>query len=163
MDNPRHGFTLIELLITIAIIAILAAVVGVMMYPNYQKARDARRKIEIQEAGKLLVPSCYIPNAGPGDYDLQDVAVELAAKNPRYASALSQVPRDPAKGTDTQSFYRYAVNASRRCALYANLENEDDLVTLPGTLSPAPGGGTGVLQATSTGWNGSTKYYEFSN
>lgn len=46
--NKAKGFTLIELLIVIAIIAILATV-GAVIYGNIpQKARDARRKVDIQ-------------------------------------------------------------------------------------------------------------------
>ena len=163
LKNTRAGFTLIELLIVIALIGMLAAIVTFAVYPNYQKARDARRKIEVGETGKLLAYSCYTPDAGPGDYDLKAVADELTSKYPQYASMFSQIPRDPAKGTANETFYRYAIDASHRCALYANLENESEAITLPGITSPTPGGGTGIFKAASAGWNGSTKYYQFSN
>ena len=74
------------------------------------------------------------------------------------------MPRDPRSGSDSESFYRYAVNASTsRCAVYANLENEEENVTLPGVTMPGPGNGQGVLQASTTGWNGSSKYFQVGN
>ena len=165
MKDRRSGFTLLELLLIVAIVAILAAVVIAILFPSLQKTRDARRKAEISEIGKLLTAGCYVPDAGAGEYDLLIVLGELQNKYPQYQQWFSQVPRDPKSGTESESFYRYSVSTTtgRKCAVYANLENENEKVTLQHLSAPTPGGGTGVFEATSTGWNGSGKYFQFSN
>jgi prepilin-type N-terminal cleavage/methylation domain-containing protein len=164
--NKRKGFTIIEVLIVIAIIAILATVTFIYLAPTRKTARDARRKVEVSQIGRLLTLGCYVPNAGEGDYDLASIINELGVKYPQFGAYLNNIPRDPLSGTDSASFYRYAVintTPSRKCAVYANLENEGEAVTNANVTYPGPGGGTGVVQATSTGWNGSTKYFEFTN
>jgi len=159
----RKGFTLIELLVVIAIIGILASIVLASLAGARDGARDTKRKAEISQVGRFLTLSCYTPDAGTGDYDLADVATELMAKYPQYASQFPQIPRDPSSGTSEESRYRYIVNSSGKCALYANLERGEEPVTLQSLTAPTPGGGTGVLQAASAGWNGSTKYFQVSN
>jgi len=47
--------------------------------------------------------------------------------------------------------------------LYGNLENGAEPITLPAITSPTPGGGAGVFQAAAAGWNGTNKYFQFSN
>ncbi|MBU1102456.1 type II secretion system GspH family protein [Patescibacteria group bacterium] len=160
-----RGFSLVELLVVIAIIGILATIIAVALSSGTVKARDTRRKAELSQIGRFLAgSSCYLPNAGPGDYDILILVDELKLKYPNIAQYANLAPKDPKTGTDTQSFYRYVVNDNAvRCALYANLENADEPVTLSGISAPTAGGGTGVLQASSAGWNGSDKYYQVSN
>ncbi|MBI2018651.1 prepilin-type N-terminal cleavage/methylation domain-containing protein [Candidatus Daviesbacteria bacterium] len=51
--NP-HGFTLVELLVVISIIAILS-VIGITVFGNVQqRARDARRKADIDSIAKAM-------------------------------------------------------------------------------------------------------------
>lgn len=163
MGQRRNGFTLIETLVVIAIIGILAAIVLAALGGARDKARDAKRKVEIAQIGRLLTFSCYTPSAGAGDYDLVEVAGELAAKYPQYASQFANVPQDPKSGTAAESHYRYVVNAAGKCAIYANLERAEEPVTLPTLTAPTAGGGTGVLEAPAPGWNGSPKYFQVSN
>lgn len=161
---PRGGFTLIEIIIVIVIIGILATVTLLALAPTQKSANDARRKIEISQIGRLLTVNCYVPDAGEGDYDLLQIVSELKAKYPNYSNFVSQTPRDPSKGSPTESFYRYTVDTIRKkCAVYANLQTEGEMVTLPDLSLPTPGGGTGVLQAGTPGWNGTTKYFQISN
>lgn len=147
----------------LGIIGILATIVFVFVLPTRNKARDVKRKSDLAQIGRFLAVSCYEPIGGPGDYDLVQIANELIAKNPSYATYLANVPRDPAKGTDTETFYRYQYASGGRCALYANLENAAEPITLPKLTSPTAGGGQGVLEAATQGWNGTRKYFQFSN
>lgn len=158
------AFSLIEILVVIAIIGVMAAVITVATSGARAKARDAKRKMDISQIGRFLAASCFLPASGGGEYDLLDVANQMVSQNPQYSAYLSQVPKDPKSGSDTQSNYRYLVtNDGKRCALAANLENENEPVTLPAISAPTAGGGTGVLNAANPGWNGTGKYFQISN
>lgn len=161
----KNGFTLIEALVVTAILGIIASIVMVSLNTSRAKARDVRRKVEISQIGQFLsATGCYLPNNGAGEYDLVDLIDELIVKYPRYANILSRIPRDPKSGTDTESFYRYIVTGDGKdCALYANLENKDEPVTLDDVSIPTAGGGTGVLIALSDGWNKTPIYFQVSN
>lgn len=54
-NNKQKGFTLIELIIVIAIIGILSSVILIGVNSAKEKARDARRKMEINQIEKALV------------------------------------------------------------------------------------------------------------
>lgn len=160
----KFGFTLIEILVVVAIIGVISTIVGVALFSARTKARDTKRRFEITQLGRFITQTCYVPNAGDGEYDLADLLAELRLKYPQSAGAMSQTPKDPKTGTATQSFYKYVVtNDGKQCALYANLENDGEPVTLTGLTAPTAGGGTGVLEASADGWNGSRKYYQISN
>ena len=160
----NKGFTLIELLIVTVIIGILSSIVLVSFSGATASARDARRKAEISKIGRLFISSCYLPDAGAGDYDIASLANELKSKYPQYANQIAAIPRDPRIGTSEQSYYKYVVTEDgKKCALYANLEREDEPVMLSNIFAPTPGGGTGVFQTAVAGWNGSTKYFQVSN
>ncbi len=159
--NRDQGFSLIELLVVIAIIGLISGIILVAVGGARAKARDVRRKAELSQLGRFLSASnCYIPDAGAGEYDLAALIAELRAKYSQYSQVLSQVPKDPKTGTDTQTNYRYEVANLSQCVLYANLENENESITLPQLSSPTAGAGTGVLRAGASGPNGSPIYYQ---
>ena len=162
MNNaPRSGFTLIELLVVIAIISILSSIALFSLNEARIKSRDAERKSEIAQYGRILTASCYTPSAGVGDYDLADVITEFAAQNTQYAEYLAHIPQDPT-GSMTETRYRYVVDEESNCALYANLENPKERVTLSITVG-TPLGGSGVFQALAPGWNNTDRYFHVSN
>lgn len=159
-----NGFTLIELLVTIAIIGILAGTVLVMFGQATGSARDARRKTELQRLGRLFLGTCYVPQDGPGTYDIAILAEELKTKYPQYSGQMTSLPRDPKIGTAEKAYYEYIVSDDGiKCAIYANLERKTEPVTLSNIFKPTPGGGTGVLQGTGEGANGSNRYFQVSN
>ncbi|MFA4818414.1 MAG: type II secretion system protein [Patescibacteria group bacterium] len=160
----RTGFTLIEVLVSVAIVAMLATIVAVYLLPARTKGRDAKRKVDISQIGRFLSAGCYMPDAGSGEYDMADLAGELKVKYPDYGGYLSNLPYDPKTGDSIKTNYRYGVTTDgRKCALYANLETDSEPITLPNLTAPAPGGGNGVLAAPAVGWNGTNKYFQFSN
>lgn len=159
--NGSQGFTIVELLVTIAIIGLLAGIVFTAIQPARLKARDAKRKTDMAQIGRLLyASSCYVPNAGAGDYDLADLVPELTAKYPQYAQYASLLPRDPKTGSGSKTNYRYEYTADGHCVVYMNLENTDEAITLSNLNEPTPGTGQGVLKASQTGPNGTNIYYQ---
>lgn len=163
-SHNKSGFTLIEILVVIAIIGLLATTAVIFLAPVLKNGRDAKRKSDLAQIGRFLSLACYLPEAGDGEYDLAGLIQEFRTKNPQFANFLAQAPKDPSKGDDTQSYYFYRVTDNgKKCALYANLENGAEPITLPALASPTPGGGTGILEASAAGWNGTNKYFQFSN
>jgi len=164
MKNTR-GLTLVEILTTIGILAILATIVMAAVIPVRKKGRDAKRKFELAQIGRFMAgSSCYEPDGGPGEYDLADLFSEIIIKNPQVKAMIGKVPRDPNGGTDSESFYIYLLSDDgKKCSIYANLENENEKVTLSGITEPTAGRGTGVLEGITIGHNGSNKYFQVSN
>ena len=163
MYNNKKGFSLIELLVVIAIIGVLAALAFVFLGGVRGQAGDAKRMNDLNQIGRFLTFGCPAPAAGPGEYDLNELLAELKTRYPQYANNIPNSLKDPKTGTDTQSNYKYILDASNNCVLYANLEKEEEKITLPAITAPTPRGGKGVFAAPAPGWNGSTKYFQVSN
>ncbi|MGE5297771.1 MAG: prepilin-type N-terminal cleavage/methylation domain-containing protein [Acidobacteriaceae bacterium] len=155
----NSGFTLIEILVVIAIIGVIAGIMLVALGGARGKARDVRRKAELSQiAGFVLASDCYVPSAGTGDYDLSQLVSEIRTKYPQVSQF--KIPVDPKSGNESATNYRYSVTSDNHCILYANLENEQEPVTLPSLTQPTPGGGAGVLRAASEGVNGTNLYFQ---
>jgi general secretion pathway protein G len=55
MDNCKKGFTLVELVVVMSIISLLSSVVLANMNVYMAKARDARRKSDLEEMKKAII------------------------------------------------------------------------------------------------------------
>lgn len=163
--RARRGFTLIEILVVTAIIGVIATLSMVALAGASRQARDVKRKTAVNQVGRFLSSgTCYVPDGGFGDYDVGALLPEVAAKFPQYAQYLTSIPKDPKGGTDAVTKYRYVVTEdASACAVYANLENDNEPVTITGVSAPTPGRGTGVLEAATAGPNGTAKYFQASN
>ena len=161
--RKNFGFTLLELLVVVAIIAVLSTIVVSVVFVARRKATDTVRKADLNNIGRILwASSCYAPNGGPGDYDIQTIVDEYVVANPAVAQYVSRLPHDPTAGTTMTTGYHYLYDASGNCAFYANLSNPNETVTLPNLTAPTAGGGTGVLQGSGVGLNGTNRYYQVS-
>lgn len=170
MNKKGEGFTLIELLVVITIISLLVIFTLIIFTSVRAKARDAKRKSELVQIARFMTKQCYIPT-GPGVsdgmgnlvYDFKELFEELKAANPEVDKAIVNIPRDPKAGNDTTYYYKYIVNtASSNCAIYANLENDKEEVSLS-IIVPTPAGGDGIFEAATVGWNGTKLYLQYSN
>lgn len=165
--SQDSGFTLIETLVVIAIIGILASFALVSLLGARSRAFDVRRKVEISQIGKFLTQGCYLPEIEESEYgyDLVPLSEELGDKSPQYKKYLSNIPKDPTSGTETESMYFYIVNdEGTECALYANLQNSKESITLPDISEPTSGGGKGVFEwPGGPAWNGTDLYFQYSN
>jgi len=163
IERYKRGFTLIEVLVVIVIIGILSTIAFVFFGNVTVKARDTKRINDLSQIGRFFSFSCLLPEAGPGEYDLNELIEEYKAKYPQYESSIPKNIRDPKTSTDVISNYKYLVNGFNQCVLYANLENDKAEVSLPGISEATPGGGKGIYEAVSPGWNNSNKYFQISN
>lgn len=96
MAKPKHkAFTLIELLVVIAIIALLANVVIIALNSSRVKARDARRKVDVDQLRKAIElyfnEYQYFPEPGTPNQE-QDIQVLSAFLVPTY---MPSIPNDP--------------------------------------------------------------------
>lgn len=166
MNKQKYnlGFTLIEIIVVIVIIGLLSTLSLTVLGNSRKKARDAKRKSDLNTIGRFVSLSCFKPAAGGGNYDLADLIAEISLAKPELKNYLKSVPKDPLSGSDQKSNYTYVVNnEGNKCLLYANLENEKEAITLTDLNSPTLSGGVGVFQGNTVGVNNTNIYFQISN
>jgi prepilin-type N-terminal cleavage/methylation domain-containing protein len=165
MAGRQRGFSLIEMLVVIGVIGVLTTIVTLAVSTVTKKGRDAKRKSTISQIGRFFSGNtCFMPESGAGSFDISDLWLEIREKNPQYAQYLADVPKDPRGGTNGTTKYGYAVSEDgQSCALYANLEYENEPTNLEGLSGPTPGAGSGVLRGTTDGPNGTPVWFQISN
>lgn len=143
--KKQRGFTLIELLVVIAIMGVLAAV-GLGAYMSAQtKARDAKRKSDLQSIARALELYYNDYKKYPGGVNgvingcgtggTQACTDDFIADGTEY---MLELPTDP-KGT----YYYEVSGAGVGYKLYTRLENTQDKVVVQfGTAAGAYGGTT---------------------
>ena len=115
-DGWSKGFTFVELLVVVTIIAVLTAVAVVSYTSTNKKARDTKRKADLQEIRSAL----EIKRAECGVYgplSLYDTGVECDGD---VYLAPDRVPTDPKSGND----YNYVITASIYALCTWEMENE---------------------------------------
>ncbi len=159
--TKKRGFTLIELLVVISIIGILAAFIVASFTSAQQKARDSRRKADLDAIKKSLELSksdtigakYYIAGGGafsgcPG--------YALCALAPSYIKTL---PDDPQAPTYHYNYQAADPTLGMACAgltcttyrLYARLENANDpQITSSQTQCPGNTDGESIVYPAQT-------------
>ena len=100
----NRGLTLIELLIAITLVGILAGIISFSMIGQQKKARDAKRKNDLQQVKRALESAkndcnsgSYYPFIDGGDGANKYITIADMLKNNGY---LDESPQDP-KFTDS--------------------------------------------------------------
>ena len=99
-NTERRGFTLIELLVVILVIAILAGLVGPMVFRNVGDAKVTAAKAQLELFGLALdqyrLDNDYYPSTAQGLEALRTLPPgEPAARNWRGPYLKKPVPLDP--------------------------------------------------------------------
>lgn len=123
----RKGFTLIELLVVISIIGILAAFIIASFGSAQQKARDSRRKADLDALKKAL--ELYKGDTAGSKYYLAQVSAGGAPPSGLAPTYIKAIPKDPKTGLDYFYWSGNPQACTTNCAsyrLYAKLENQYD-------------------------------------
>ncbi len=142
MKHPG-GFTLIEVLVVISIIGILLSIVLVSMSGAREKARDAERRVALEQLSVAL----NLYRANHISYPASDSEAFAAAVSP----LMSDWPTDPSTGaaygyvSDGQTFKVYAT-------LEGNVAADDEMIPCPSSCaSCATSFPTGAVAVYSSG------------
>lgn len=100
MSRTARGFTLIEMLVVIAVIAVLAGLVGPMVFRNVGDAKVTAAKAQLELFGLALdqyrLDNDYYPSTAQGLESLRAAPQgEPAARNWRGPYLRKPVPPDP--------------------------------------------------------------------
>ena len=150
--NAKRGFTLIELLIVISIIAILVTIIVATMSGTQAKARDTRRKEDLDAVKKALelfksdtTGSAKYPNTTTGSLVSNsyiktlpsDPSITVNGGNYFYAPLTSAGAACPAGGGDTP--VAASAGTCTKYSLIACLENLNDPNGVARPVAPANG------------------------
>lgn len=134
-NQSRFGFTLIELLVVMAILGILSSVVAGNFVGAKVKARDAKRKSDLEQVRKAL--EMYVNDKGV--YPLSSADGKILACGGGSAACtwgtdtlkdvvggaiyMIKLPTDP---TGKYAYRYVADSVGKKYKLYAKLENAND-------------------------------------
>jgi len=121
----KKGFTLIELLIVISIIGILTAIVTPNLVAARARARDARRKGDLEAISQSL-RLYYADNQSFPLTTAMPSSGEFFGDPDTATTYMSYLPFDPSFTTTNQVTYRYCSIDGNSFALVAKLENLSD-------------------------------------
>lgn len=133
-DN-KYGFTLVELLVVISIIAILS-VVGVVTYTGVQsKARDTKRKEDIEAMQKVLEVHYNDTACGAVPTSAQPYCLVTSA-NASILFANGSIPSYPFNPDGTSVYSGIPTSAGSNFTLCAKLENSAGNYDNDGGVNP---------------------------
>lgn len=135
-NKNQKGFTLVELLVVIAIIGILATLLLLQLGVARQRARDAKRIVDISQV--RTAAELYFDDAG--QYPQVATFAGLAALVvPKY---MTQLPSDPLNNGNYA--YNYAYTGLTKYHMWAELEQAAAALKSDADID-------------STGWTGQTR------
>ncbi len=136
MNIFKKGFTLIELLIVIAIIGILTALITTNLQAARERARDSRRKTDLQSINQSLrlyySDRQTFPNGTSGVIQGCGAAGTTAcpwggAFGSGTTTYMGYLPLDPASSsTNSINYYYQHASGGNNFILVAKLENPSD-------------------------------------
>jgi type IV pilus assembly protein PilA len=136
MKNNKRGFTLIEILVVIGIIAILAAIVIIAINParQFAQARNTERESNVSTilnaVGQNIADNKGVFTCAGATVTASAVNIGTNSGLDNLASCLvptyipSDIPADPAGGTDADTKYTIAVDSLGRYTVCAPLHAE---------------------------------------
>lgn len=123
----NKGFTLVELLIVMVILGILTTIVASSFSSSQEKARDTRRKSDLQSVTKALEVyfndySNYPPSNGSGS--LTDYSWGEAFIDTNDTTYMVKLPEEK---TSARNYYYVTEGGQNQTyAIFARLENDQD-------------------------------------